>query len=185
MAESEQFYRRLPGMGRNLTNFTRLWLGRDHLLAVYSTGYSENYKRFYYRDIQAIITRTTIRGKIWNVVFAVPAALLAAGGILDPAFGRISTWTWAGILLLGLSVNWLRGPTCVCHLRTAVQLERLTSLNRLRTARKVITKIRSMVDETQGILPPPGLSDRIELPATTPEASKESVVPPPPTISSN
>src|SRR4030095_8113184 len=106
MTESEHGpgYRRLPGMGRNLMSFSRLWLGRDHLLAVYSTGYSENYKRFYYRDIQALITRTTSRGKIWIVVFAVPAAVLALGGILDPAFGRIFTWSWAGILLLCLLV---------------------------------------------------------------------------------
>jgi hypothetical protein len=153
------------------------------LLAVCSTGYSENYKRFYYRDIQAIIIRTTNRGKIWNVVFAVPAALLAFGGILDPAFGRIFTWSWAGILLLCLLVNLLRGPTCVCHLRTAVQLEALISLNRLRTAHKAITKIRSFVDETQGILPPPGLSDRIEMSATTSEPGRGSVVPTPPSIS--
>ena len=185
MAGSEHFYRRLPGMGRNLANFSRLWLGRDHLLAVYSTGYSENYKRFYYRDIQAIITRTTNRGKIWNVVFVVPAVLLACGGILDPAFGGISTWSSAGILLLCLLVNCIRGPTCVCHVRTAVQLEALTSLNRLRTARKAIAKIRSFVDETQGILSPTGLSDRIEVSATTPEAGKESVALPPPSISSN
>jgi len=46
-------YRRLPGNAAALASYHRLWLGPDHLLAVRSVGFSEEYKRFYFSDIQA------------------------------------------------------------------------------------------------------------------------------------
>src|SRR2546421_4946865 len=36
-----------------------LWLGKDHVLLIESNGYSEGYKRFYFKDIQALIIRKT------------------------------------------------------------------------------------------------------------------------------
>src|SRR5438477_12551721 len=50
-----------------------LWLGKDHLLCIDSNGYTENYKRFYFRDIQALLIRKTERRKWWGLVFAVLA----------------------------------------------------------------------------------------------------------------
>src|SRR5258706_15869107 len=113
MAEAEKTYVRLPGIGRGMIGIARLWLGHDHLLAVHSTGYSEDYKRFYFRDIQAIITRKTELGKIVNaglvclsIVFLAPA--LATNGALQLFLG-----IGAAIFMLALLVNWRRGPTCV------------------------------------------------------------------------
>src|SRR2546426_6411511 len=54
-------YLRLPGRGRPrglralLTGPSTLWMGGDHLLAVDSNGWRETYRRFGYRDIQAIL----------------------------------------------------------------------------------------------------------------------------------
>ena len=54
-------YLRLPGRGRPrglralLTGPSTLWMGGDHLLAVDSNGWRETYRRFDYRDIQAIL----------------------------------------------------------------------------------------------------------------------------------
>ena len=167
MAEAEKKYRRLPGLGRGMIGIARLWLGRDHLLAVHSTGYSEDYKRFYFRDIQAIITRKTEFGKIVNaglvclsIVFLAPA--LAASGALQLFLGIC-----AAILVLALLVNWGRGPTCVCHIRTAVQTENLPSLNRLHTVRKVLAILRPVVEKAQSTLTPAGLRRFPDSPSAT------------------
>src|SRR4029078_13353826 len=57
-----------------------LWLGKDHLLCIDTNGYTENYKRFYFRDIQAFVIRKTDRYKWWGIVTGVMAA-----GCLFPA----------------------------------------------------------------------------------------------------
>ena len=47
-------------------------------------------------------------------------------------------------------VNNVRGATCACQLRTAVQIEDLPSLSRLRRTRKVLAKIRPLIAAAQG-----------------------------------
>src|SRR5438045_8577020 len=80
MAEKE--YQRLTrarsrsAFGIVSTGRSSLWLGKDHLLSIESTGYTENYKRLYFRDIQGICIRKTELGKIWNLVFTVLGGLL-------------------------------------------------------------------------------------------------------------
>ena len=56
-----------------------LWLGKDHLLCVDSSGYTETYKRFYFRDIQAVTLVATKRRDIWNGVLVVPIVICLAG----------------------------------------------------------------------------------------------------------
>ncbi|HET6371047.1 MAG TPA: hypothetical protein VFG95_07615 [Nitrospiria bacterium] len=162
MAKKEKEYRRLPGRGTKRGSFSALariraslWQGKDHLLCLYSTGYTEDYKRFYYRDIQAIVTQKTPRGALWNGVFLVLIVLLVALAyvfayiwyIWTPSLGSVP-----GFFSLLLIVNWLRGPTCVCHLQTRVSKEELPSLNRLRTANKVIGLLRPLIEGAQGSL---------------------------------
>src|SRR5436305_8222975 len=52
-----------------------LWLGKDHLLCIDTTGYTETYKRFYFRDIQAIVIRRTESWKFTSLGLGVLAAL--------------------------------------------------------------------------------------------------------------
>jgi hypothetical protein len=54
MARKPREYRRLAGR-RNL-GWTRntLWIGPDHLLKITVRSYEEQYKRFYFKDIQAL-----------------------------------------------------------------------------------------------------------------------------------
>jgi hypothetical protein len=66
MARKE--YKRIGGRGaRRRQFFTRntLWLGADHLLQVEHTGYTEEYKRFYFRDIQGITVQKDNRFLYW------------------------------------------------------------------------------------------------------------------------
>ncbi len=160
MSDKRREYRRLPGSSLRTGFLTvrgirqSLWLGDDHLLRISCSGYSEDYKRFYYHDIQAIITQKTERGVTLTVVFTSLAAITAA--VFTPIgirTGRTAFVVGAilfGVFILSLAINLLLGPTCVCHLRTAVHMEPLRSLRRVRTARAAIRLLRPLVEQAQG-----------------------------------
>src|SRR5438477_3941842 len=77
MPRDEKAYRRLPGREAGLLSYSRLWLGPDHLLLARTTFFSEEYKRFYFRDIQAFVIRKTNRHRIWGWILSVLVALCA------------------------------------------------------------------------------------------------------------
>jgi hypothetical protein len=153
----DTLYRRLPGKGSRKGDligalFSRcfLYLGPDHLLAVDNHGFSEDYRRFFFPDIQAIITRRTRRGAAWSVALALMTALSLTGALFpERGMVRIFFWALSGGLFLSFVVNLIRGPTCVCHILTAVQEEQLPSLNRLRVAQKVIGILRPAIEKAQ------------------------------------
>jgi hypothetical protein len=151
-------YTRLPGKGLRRQGFLAivriyctLWLAQDHILNVDNRGFAEDYKRFYFRDIQAIIMRRTNRGKVWNLILISLIGLIV---LFAFSFGEMVTvLSWlivAGIFGIILIVNWLRGPTCTCHIITAVQQETLPSLDRLKIAEKVINILKRYIQEAQG-----------------------------------
>jgi hypothetical protein len=153
-------YMRLPGRRRLTAGFSRnsLWLGKDHLLHVINRGYTEDYRRFYYRDIQAILVRHTKSGLLITVILAI----LFVGSLLALVASWLAAWPeFVWIPLAGAALLWLlilvfhliAGQTCVCHLRTAVQFEPLPSLFRVKTARKAIALLRQRVETEQGSFP--------------------------------
>jgi hypothetical protein len=156
----EHRYKRLPGSGprtRGLiaSPFSRslLYRGDDHILSVDNHCFSEDYKRFYFSDIQAIITRKTRRGTIWNIVLAfILASSLTTALFLENEYVRIFSWSLSGAFLCLLMINIFRGPTCICHILTAVQEDELPSLNRLRVARRVIGLLKPAIEKAQGTL---------------------------------
>jgi len=169
-----------------------LWLGRDHLLCVDSNGYTETYKRFYFRDIQAVILMATKRRAIWNWVLGAPTAifLMLLLGTLssssDSRMAGIIAYTICGsVFAVPLLVNNIFGPSCICHLRTAVQTEELPSLDRLRRARQVLNRIRPFMVAAQGELSPGEIPARMRAAITSPDsatvAPTVSTSPPPDT----
>lgn len=159
MPKREITYKKLPGRGlrrEGFITFARtyctLWLANDHILSIDHRVFSESYRRFYFRDIQAMIIQRTNRGKVWNIILAVLTGLSA---LIAMRVGEYATVSWviiSGILGVLLFVNWLRGPTCKCHILTAVQREILPSLGRLKTAEKVTPSLKRLIEKTQGQL---------------------------------
>jgi hypothetical protein len=159
MAERE--YRRLTrAKNRSLfaivsTSRSSLWLGKDHLLQIDTSGYTESYKRFYFRDIQALVLSKTDTWLYVAVVFAALASLfgliagLGGGPVIAWIFGSI-----CGIFAVCMLFDLVAGPTSKCYLRTAVQTERLVSITRLRRARKVFETLRPLIHNAQGELRP-------------------------------
>jgi len=137
----------------------RLWLAPDHLLSVGNQGYTEDYKRFYLKDIQSITLQKTRRGRIINFV----SGGVALGFALWALYGWLLQWDTVGVWVLAghsaffvlcLLINTALGPTCVCTLRTAVQVERLYALPRVRSSLRAIRLITDAVGAVQGALAP-------------------------------
>ena len=157
---AEPIYRRLtrsrPGRKSFLSALSSprqgLWLGADHLLSVEGASYYEEYKRYYFRDIQAIFTHPTARRAIWNGILS---ALLIMHLLVLAWFGASATTLVIVAFILGvpLVVNNLLGPACRVYLRTAVQVDELASLSRVRRASRVLEQIRPLIAAEQGALP--------------------------------
>jgi hypothetical protein len=163
MAEPQ--YRRLTWARRRQAGLialtyarSSLWLGQDHLLCIDSNGYTESYKRFYFQDIQAVTIRLTRRRLIWNWVLGVLTVLCVAGWGYGFAVnglelaGGVTAAVMTALFALPLLINNLRGPTCACQLRTAVQTEELPSLCRLHKTRKILDRLRPLIAQAQGQL---------------------------------
>ena len=147
-------YVKLPGVGHQIGSYTRLYRGADHLLQVSSVTFSENYKRFYFRDIQAFVV---LRTNDWIVVIGLllMLALVLTGlavGVGD-SVGSVVLGSFAALLLILALVVGLRGPSCRCHVRTAVQTEKIPSLNRLRRAEKILAELAPLITAAQEPMP--------------------------------
>jgi hypothetical protein len=159
MAEKE--YRRLT-RSRSRTSFAfvstsraSLWVGKDHLLCIDTNGYTETYKRFYFRDIQGVILRKTVE---WHVITVILSLIVGAFGLIALVGGNAGLAWFFGILgglfALILLLNLIGGPTCSFHMRTAVQVEHFPSISRVKVARRLLTKLRPLIANTQGQLAP-------------------------------
>ncbi len=146
-------YKKLPGTKKGfLIGRHTFWQGADHLLHVYSRVGVEDYKRFYFNDIQAIITRKTLAGKVQNAVLGCFTLLFTLPAILFGGQWAAFYAITAGVFLMLLLVNLYRGPTCETKLNTAVQTEKLHSLHRLKNAFKVMDRLRPFIQSAQGTL---------------------------------
>jgi uncharacterized integral membrane protein len=150
-------YKRLARSKRGLGKWHTLWLGDDHLLTVESTGYSEEYTRYHLKDIQAVITRRTAWGTVWNLIFGLVAAISLFAGLADfsanhgePTGTFIMACIFGAISLPFLLWNLFRGPTCRCHIRSSVGIGELPALDRVRSAKKVLTRLRPLISQRQG-----------------------------------
>jgi len=160
MATDKTVYRPLGGKSRALFSLTtatseRLYLGVDHLLYLRNEQFSESYKRFYFRDIQALVMTESTRRNTINIVLLV---LAIGGSVLSWMIGAatdvmVAAYLQAGfIVLFGIlfAVNAGLGPTCTCYVKTAVHTHALASLMRVRTARKVFDLVNPLITAAQG-----------------------------------
>lgn len=176
MAQKE--YVKLPGRGPRSkgivshSSFT-LWLGADHLLQIESQGgYTEDYKRFYFRDIQAVIVRKTQIAGIWTAILATITAtlFLIAWSVREQPIAVMVLCSFAALFGICLAVNAARGAISICHLKTAVQMDQLPSLRRLRHARKTLAIIQPLIEQAQGSFNPEEFQAQLET---------ASLIPPP------
>jgi hypothetical protein len=165
-------YKKLPGRGRTWSGVCRVWLGEDHVLVVQAGGYSETYRRFFFKDIQAIVVQRTHTGKMWNGIwggiFLFFGILAAVGGEFVTSMVLLCIGAPFGFALIA---NLILGPMCVLTIRTAVQTERISALRRLRGAEQFIARIEPFIVAAQGESPPAASTETAAEPATVAEAT--------------
>ncbi len=174
-------YRKLAGHRRGFLRGSSLWLGPDHLLAVSSTRFREEYKRYYFSDIQAIViaekprfhisTRAAVIGYFWLVFFFLSFSFQSQSGTaVIGGIGIALALAW-----LYISATW----SCTCRIHTAVSQDTLPSVYRTWTARKFLRVVDAEISSVQGVLEQP-LSDAapigppIAAPASFPAMPAES-----------
>ena len=148
MPQPPQIYRKLPGARRTPLRKATLWLAGDHILSRDSHRFSEEYKRYYFKDIQAIIVTTgsTAMSRAMDLVVAIVLALVALSAWrLQSRVAAIA----GGVILIAFLIFKLLGPLCNCQLVTAVSRDTLPSLNRLPTAETVLRIIGPLIEQAQ------------------------------------
>ncbi len=136
--------------------YHQLWLAEHYLLSVQSNGYTEIYKRFYYKEIQAIVARRT-RGGFWLSLFIGLGALGFLGLAIVVRDEPVAMGLMVVIMLAflaGLIVHIFQGPTCECVIKTAIQYERLPALTRLPKTLDFIARMRPLIEVVQGPFAP-------------------------------
>jgi len=155
MSVEKSLYQRLPGKKKGfLIGHHTLWQGTDHLLQIYSRLGVEDYKRYYFDDIQAIVTRKTGSGRIQNIVVGALSGLFCLFAVTSGGGWSFFHAAVAAAILLILLINVFKGPTCETVLLTAVQTEKLYSLNRLKTTEPVMNRLRAIIERRQGRIDP-------------------------------
>ncbi len=133
-----------------------VWLGAGHLLYGKRQLFSQRLKRFDYRDIQALTLRQTRNYVRWHEIL-LACTLLSWLTLIWVALYRPPGWVlivlaFPSVGLLTLAVIHRRlGPTCACHIRTAVQVEQLDGFTRVRTSRPLFYRLRDEIGRAQGV----------------------------------
>jgi hypothetical protein len=144
-------YQRLPGRRRGFFKGSTVWLGPDHLLAVWNYRFREDYKRFHLRDIQAIAVAAAPRFHISTrsaaVAFAWLCLYLAVHGFRP--WSAPALW----VIAAGLVVAWIyisAACSCRCRIYTAVSRDDLPSVYRTWTVRRFLAQVEPLIIEAQG-----------------------------------
>jgi len=151
MALSGAPYRKLPGRLRGVGYGATVWMGPDHVLLARTRMFREEYKRFYLRDVQAIVVAQHARFHL--SIRAIAIGFLWFFPWLFFVFwppGFTAVWSALGLALIATWLVFSAAYGCTCRLYTAVSNEELPSLYRTWTARKFLAEVKPRIDEAQG-----------------------------------
>ena len=150
MSDIKTSYKKLNGSAFLSSN--RLYIGQDHLLSIHNNFFSEEYLRFYYKDIQSIITRKTSRGKILNICFSIVLILFLFFAAILAGGWSVFFFVLVAIGLIPFFINILKGPTSISHIQTPIQTAKLSAIRRIRSSEKALAQLIPLVENTQGVL---------------------------------
>lgn len=145
---NKRIYKRLPG-SRSFFGKDTLWLAEDHILYVVLWFITEDYRRFYFRDIRALTYRRTAIGRIANIILTGILAAPLATAFFYTDVERRAFLIVAAVFGFLLLINVLLGPTCDCYIDTAVQRVKLTPLTRTRKAKRVLRYLTPYIQGAQ------------------------------------
>jgi hypothetical protein len=175
MLRNDPNYRRLKVGGIGLMSASSFWLGQDHLLIVEVSNYVENYRRFYFQDVQAVIIQET-RTRLWlsiglalGALFLVVLFILQQWGLDSPNLIAAGIFLGlAGLTGVLLLLNFAGGPSCAVKVQTAVQTQRLPNLRRRRKAAKLLEALEPLIVAAQSAPAAPAPAAAAETPSEPP-----------------
>lgn len=139
-------YQKLPGTYVMPWTRQRLYLGPDHILQVTLTLFNEQYRRFYLRDIEAIVLAEKGSAGLYllggGLLLSLLSLVLFYSG--RPAGGSFTLFPGLVLLVAGV-----RMANCACYLRTASAVERLPSLGRIDAARRALAILTPAIQAAQ------------------------------------
>lgn len=132
--------------------FTRssFYVGDDHFLMVSNQHFSEDYRRFYFNEIEGVTARKTTRGRNLTILFSILLALTAIPAFFSSQDGMITLLIIASMPLALLVANLVLGPTVECMIRTTASQETIPMVSRLRRYKKFLTKVCPYIESSQG-----------------------------------
>lgn len=143
-------YKKASRRASSLFSRSQLWYGSDHLLLVKEFGASEEYKRFYYRDIQTMIALRTPAYYLWGIVFLVMILFLLGAYFGAEEVDGVAALFGLGFITLFLGAHLLRGPTCKCWIQTRINKEKLIMFGRTAQVRRFLTQVEPKIVAVQG-----------------------------------
>jgi hypothetical protein len=175
MTAKKSIYLKLTGRRRGIFGFTQLWIAADHILLVTSSRFVEQYKRFAFADIQAIVITSGPDRFLWQLVALTASVVWTL--LVFAVSALFAKWFFGitGAIALGFSIaDIARGPRCRCHLETAVSRELLPPVCRIRAAQKFLNRLRPAIESVQGALAP----EQAGAIASSPDAGAQPFSPP-------
>jgi hypothetical protein len=166
MPKTPRTYERLTRPATSVGSYRSLWLAKDHLLLVNSSGYSEDYQRIQFSDIRGFFVIPSDRRLLWNVpwiFFGLFSGVFLINTLNSGKEPYVSGTILAFSLLL-LAWNYFLGPTCIAYVVTGVQTAQLPSLVRRRKARKVLARLQPLVAAVQVDMVPQPAPPPVEAP---------------------
>lgn len=156
MVKTNISYKKFPSVRRKLFGNDRLWVGPDHLLLVQSTGFSETYKRFFFKDIQAFNILKSNKTQLKNIIFILITVL--CGAIATYNIGWDINIDGMSIFLAALFLitviittrSLIRGTACTCWIYTSVQKEKLNPISTVKISDKFLDMIIPLIESKQG-----------------------------------
>ena len=167
-------YRRVRGLRATLTlSHSALFTAPDHLLLCdYRSGFTERYKRFYFRDIEAVIIRKTQNWMVSMAMWAIAAFVFFL--IATATHWNRFLQVMEAICALFFLRNLIRGPSCRTHVQTAVQTDALPMLKRVRQTQRVLRSVFALIAQAQEQRQPVA-SDQAHARPNSPAATTASV----------
>lgn len=126
----------------------------DGRVAVVDCGiFSERCSHIALTDLQGLVVRPTLVGRILNVVYCLAVAFSIVAGLKALTSGDVAivggSLVAVVFFLACLLVNTALGPTCQLYIQTSVQLACIPSASRLVFARQVAAEIGDAVRDAQ------------------------------------
>lgn len=154
MSKPPSPYTRLTRSAPAVGSYRSLWLADDHLLIVNSNGYTEDYRRLQFRDVQGFFLCPSDRRLWWALPWGTVAIVSGVAAGIFLSRGATPVFSTMVLVLSSLILLWnhLLGPGCRVYVVTGVQTGELPSLVRRGKTERILRRLQPLIETAQADL---------------------------------